>query len=159
LDDLIQKGCTILIGDANGADRAVQQHFANRGYRKVIVYCMDRCRNNAGNWELRPISSATAKRDFSYFAQKDLVMAREARCGVMFWDGKSKGTLNNIHNLLHDRKKVLVYLSTHKVFHKLSDEIDLKTLLAQCNREQIDLAHRALDNSDASLHRRQMSLT
>jgi hypothetical protein len=158
LDDLIQKRCTILIGDANGADRAVQQHFAERGYRNVVVYCMDRCRNNVGNWELEPISSDSGKRDFSYFARKDLAMAREARCGVMLWDGKSKGTLNNIYNLLHDRKKVLVYLSTSKEFRKLSDQADLDVLLSQCNREQVDLANRALNNSDASLHRRQMSL-
>ena len=54
-----------------------------------------------------------------YFAQKDLAMAREARCGVMFWDGKSKGTLNNIHNLLHEQKKVLVYLASERAFHKI----------------------------------------
>ena len=38
LDDLIQKNCKIYIGDANGADRAVQQHFADRGYRDVVVF-------------------------------------------------------------------------------------------------------------------------
>jgi hypothetical protein len=32
LDDLIHKHCTILIGDANGADKAVQQHFADRNF-------------------------------------------------------------------------------------------------------------------------------
>ena len=80
LDDLIQKKCKIFIGDANGADRAVQQHFAVRGYGNVVVYCMDRCRNNVGNWPIRPISHQGGKRDFSYFAKKDLAMAREARC-------------------------------------------------------------------------------
>jgi hypothetical protein len=159
LDDLIQKHCTILIGDANGADRAVQQHFAERNYRNVIVFCMNHCRNNVGAWETRAISPLTNKRDFSHFAQKDLAMAREARCGVMLWDGKSKGTLNNIHNLLHDQKKILVYLSSDKNFHKLCNEADLHTLLSQCDQAEVDRAYKALESSDASLHRRQMSLT
>ena len=30
LDELIQKNCKVFIGDANGADRAVQQHLADR---------------------------------------------------------------------------------------------------------------------------------
>jgi hypothetical protein len=159
LDDLIQKNCKIYIGDANGADRAVQQYFADRGYRDVVVFCMDHCRNNVGSWPVRPISYLGSKRDFSYFAQKDLAMAREARCGVMFWDGKSKGTLNNIHNLLHEQKAVLVYFSPEKAFHKLTNESDLKNLLSRCDREHVDRAQRELEQSHASLHRRQMSLT
>ena len=38
----------ILVGDANGADKAVQQHVASRRYEHVLVYCMDECRNNIG---------------------------------------------------------------------------------------------------------------
>ena len=158
LDDLIQKKCKIFIGDANGADRAVQQHFADRGYRNVIVFCMVHCRNNVGNWQVHPISNKEGKRDFSYFAQKDLAMAREARCGVMFWDSKSKGTLNNIHNLLHEQKAVLVYLSLEKAFHKLTKESDLNDLLSRCDPEQVDRVQRQLQQSEATLHRRQMSL-
>ena len=30
LDDFIRRGSSILIGDANGADKAVQQYFAER---------------------------------------------------------------------------------------------------------------------------------
>jgi len=158
LDDLIEKKCTIFIGDANGADRAVQQHFADRGYRDVVVFCMGNCRNNVGGWQFRTISTSTAKRDFTYFARKDMEMAREARCGVMFWDGKSKGTLNNIENLLYARKAVLVYLSKEKTFHKLSTEDDLRALLSRCDQVQIGRAYRALEASGASLHRSQMSL-
>lgn len=158
LDDLIEKKCKIFIGDANGADRAVQQHFADRGYRNVIVFCMVHCRNNVGNWQVHPISNQGGKRGFSYFAQNDLAMAREARCGVMFWDGKSKGTLNNIHNLLHEQKAVLVYLSPEKAFHKLTTESDLNDLLSRCDPEQVDRAQRQLQRSEATLHRRQMSL-
>lgn len=40
IDTIIEKGFTILIGDANGADRAVQRFVAEKGYRNVIVHCV-----------------------------------------------------------------------------------------------------------------------
>jgi hypothetical protein len=46
LDDFIRRGDAILIGDANGADKAVQQYFAERHYPNVEVFCMEECRNN-----------------------------------------------------------------------------------------------------------------
>ena len=136
MDDLMRKGCMILIGDANGADKAVQQHFADSQYRNVTVFCMDRCRNNVGGWETRSITSENRKYDFAYYAQKDLAMAREAHCGVMLWDGKSKGTLNNVLNLLHDCKKVLVYYAPFKAFHKLSNEDDFRVLISQMDLQK-----------------------
>ena len=70
LDDLIQKKCKIFIGDANGADRAVQQHFAGRGYGNVVVFCMDHCRNNVGNWSVHPISHPGGETGFLLFRPK-----------------------------------------------------------------------------------------
>jgi hypothetical protein len=138
LDDLISKDCTILVGDANGADRAVQQHFADRNYRKVIVFCMAQCRNNVGKWNIRSIVSVGSKRGFEYYAEKDRAMAHESRCGVMLWDGRSRGTLNNILNLLREGKKTLVYFSPTKVFHKLSTEDDFRLFLAEGNGHRKD---------------------
>jgi adenine-specific DNA-methyltransferase len=98
-------GDTILIGDANGADKAVQEYLAASGYRNVTVYCMEQCRNNAGAWPTRNVKPPGARKDFAYYAAKDLVMAEEARCGVMLWDAKSKGTLNNMVNLVGAGKR------------------------------------------------------
>lgn len=39
---MIEKGFTILVGDANGADMAVQGYLADEDYRNVIVHCMRR---------------------------------------------------------------------------------------------------------------------
>lgn len=138
LDDLIQRGCHIFIGDANGADKAVQQHFAGSGYSSVTVFCVGTCRNNVGGWPVREVASESTKKDFAYYATKDAAMAREAGCGVMLWDGKSKGTLHNIINLLGAGKKVLVYFSPEKAFRKLSTGEDLTTLLARCNGREIE---------------------
>lgn len=133
LDDFMNRRCAFLIGDANGADRAVQQYLASRGHREVVVYCMDRCRNNAGPWPIHRIAGPAGPRNFSYYAVKDKAMAQDAACGMMIWDGASKGTLNNIQNLLDGRKKVLVYLSSESSFHKVETGQDLTQLLSRCD--------------------------
>jgi len=94
LDDFVHRQCMILVSDANGADKAVQRHLASRGYEHVTVYCMEHCRNNLGNWPARQVAPPSARVGFAYYAAKDLAMARDAKCGMMLWDGKSKGTLN-----------------------------------------------------------------
>lgn len=138
LEDLIQKECQIVIGDANGADKAVQQFFADRGYSRVTVFCMDACRNNVGRWGTRKVHADSPRKDFAYYATKDIAMAREAKCGVMLWDGRSKGTLHNVLNLIGAGKKVLVYFSPEKAFYKLSTPRDLESLLARCDRQEIE---------------------
>lgn len=145
LDDFIRRGDSILIGDANGADKAVQQHFADRHYRNVEVFCVgDRPRNNVGAWLVRNVAAPSSRKDFSYYAAKDVLMAQEAGCGVMFWDGKSKGTLQNVLNLMDVGKKTLVYFAPAKEFQVLSTSQDLQALLARCDRRSIEAAGRAL---------------
>jgi len=144
LDDFVQRGDTILIGDANGADKAVQQYLADCDYRNVIVFCMQECRNNIGAWSVRSVKSPSDRRDFSYYAAKDLVMVEEAKCGVMLWDAKSKGTLQNMLNLVAAGKRTLVYFAPTKDFHVLATEQDLQTLLARCDRSDLEAAVRGL---------------
>ena len=144
LDDFIARGCKIIVGDANGADKAVQQHFADRDYPELIVYCMDRCRNNVGGWPIKHIHRPSANRDFSYYAAKDHAMASDANCGMMMWDGVSKGTLNNIQSLIAAGKKTLVYFSPDKAFYKLASADDLQGLLGRCDPEVILQAQRRI---------------
>lgn len=144
LDEFIRRGDFILIGDANGADRAVQLYFAQHQYPNVEVFCMEDCRNNLGNWSIRNISPPGSRRDFTYFAAKDRVMADAAGCGMMLWDGKSKGTLQNMLMLLAARKRTLVYFAPSKEFCLLLTEQDLQALLARCDKKSIEAAGRAL---------------
>ncbi len=134
----------IFMGDANGADKAVQEHLADRSYPHVLVYYMDRCRNNLGDWPTKQLTRPGVRKDFAYYVEKDVAMAQDAQCGVMLWDGKSKGTLNNIQNLIGSGKKVLVYLAQDKAFHKLSSQDDLHTLLHRCDPALIEYARRQI---------------
>lgn len=144
LDDFMKRGNAILIGDANGADKAVQTYLATRDYRNVTVFCMEECRNNIGAWPTRSIEPPTQKRDSSYYAAKDFVMFQEAQCGVMLWDAKSKGTLQNMLNLVGAGKRTLVYFAPSKDFHVLANDKDLQVLLARCQPRDLDAAARKL---------------
>ncbi len=135
-DNIINRRFTVLIGDANGTDKAVQSYLAGKGYKNVIVYCVGgRCRNNVGQWETRCIEAGKNSRGFDYYAAKDVEMAKEASYGFMIWDGKSKGTLNNILNLLNLEKRVLVYFSPTKHFYTLKSHRDLVSLLGKCDKD------------------------
>jgi len=144
LDDLINRQCMIFVGDANGADKAVQQHFASRGYEHVTVYCMEHCRNNLGNWPAKHVATPPDRTGFAYYAAKDLAMAHDAQCGMMLWDGKSKGTLNNIQQIINAGKQVLAYLAPGKTFYKLSTEQDLDDLLQRCDQGAIRQAQQQI---------------
>jgi len=51
LDRIIEKQLPVLVGDANGADTAVQRYLHEKGYQRVDVFCSGpECRNNVGRW-------------------------------------------------------------------------------------------------------------
>lgn len=110
LDTITRKGLPVIVGDANGADKAVQRYLADRDYANVEVFCSGHvCRNNVGRWPTRPIDTDPHEKGFQFYAAKDRAMAREADFGLMIWDGKSTGTLLNVLRLLRQDKKVAVY--------------------------------------------------
>jgi hypothetical protein len=136
LDNIVEKGLTVIIGDANGADKAVQKYLSAKRYKKVTVYCVNGgCRNNVGNWPTRSIAPSNPQRkDFAYFATKDRAMAEEADYGLMLWDGQSRGTLTNIVDLVRREKPVVVYISTERNFHIFTD---FGTMLSKIHHEAL----------------------
>jgi hypothetical protein len=139
LDTMIKKGLQILVGDANGADKAVQRYLADKSYSKVLVHCMkDHCRNNVGNWPTREVAAPRGARGFDYYSLKDRAMAETAEYGFMLWDGKSKGTVNNVVNLSRDHKAVVVYVAPTKQFRTIRTSDDLRDLLAQGDSDSVE---------------------
>ncbi len=138
---IARKGYEVLIGDCYGVDTAVQHFLSDLGYRNVKVFASNgNARNNVGNWPIISIPANDSKRDFDYYQQKDIAMARAADCGFMIWDGKSRGTLSNTINLVSEQKTVLLYIpTTHQtfVFH------DIKDL---CNTSDSEFAEQILAN-------------
>ena len=110
LDRIVEKNLPVVVGDANGADKAVQRYLHSKRYENVEVFCAGEvCRNNIGNWKLRRVSSNAKGRNFDFYAAKDRLMSQQATVGLMIWDGKSVGTLLNVKRLLGEQKKVVVY--------------------------------------------------
>jgi hypothetical protein len=111
---------------------------------------MDRCRNNIGHWPTSRIERPAGPRDFAYYAAKDKAMADDAKCGMMLWDGESKGTLNNIENLLGAGKKTLVYFSPEKTFYRLVTSDDLTQLVSRCDPQVIAAARQKIEKVAAA---------
>ena len=139
---MIDERLFVLVGDANGTDKAIQRFFVERAYSNVTVFFSgSACRNNLGNWPTRSVRVDGEKRDFRYYAAKDLAMSEEADYGLMIWDGESQGTVNNILNLLEHGKKVVVYLSPKKeflTFRSLSDATELLRLMDPATAKALD---------------------
>ena len=60
-------------------------------------------------------------------------MGAEADYSLMLWDGKSRGTLTNIRDLVRMAKPVVVYVAPQKTFVTLRDPAELEMLENQFN--------------------------
>jgi len=137
IDNIVEGDFTVLVGDARGVDMRVQKYLAEKAYSKVHVFCTGVCRNNAGGWKTIVITANAGERGFDFYALKDREMARVSDYGFMAWDGKSKGTLNNVLNLLSEDKSTLVFFSPEESFHTIRNAEDLSALLAKCGKRAL----------------------
>jgi hypothetical protein len=104
--------------------------LAEKRYENVVLFHTgDRYRNNVGNWKSRSVPASSGQGGIHFYAVKDLVMARAADYGLMIWNGKSKGTLTNVRNLLKEGKKVVVFPSPNQSFHTIQHIDQLSTIL------------------------------
>lgn len=117
LDNIIRNGFRVIVGDANGFDRAAQAYLAEHGYASVAVYCTaGECRNNVGGWHFQAVDYAGLDRGRGFYTAKDDAMLRDADYGLFAWDGISKGTLRNIRKMAEQGKPSAVYVSPAKKF-------------------------------------------
>lgn len=141
LDNMIERGLHVVVGDANGADKAMQLHLAERRYREVSVFCAgSHCRNNLGDWTVRRIDAGTSRKGRDFFAVKDRAMADEADYGLVLWDGRSVGSMNNVRALVARRKPVVIFVARTGEMVTLCHPNDLATfegtLAAQDRRDK-----------------------
>ncbi len=137
LDNIIRNKIEVLVGDANGIDKAVQEYLYLKKYINVTIYCINAPRNNIGNWKTKPIPCGDAKISFSEYVKKDIAMAQDTDFGFMIWNGKSNGTLNNTLNLLEQGKKTRLYLKPAQKFYSIVKLKDFEELLTHCDNEDL----------------------
>jgi len=105
LNNIMKSNHRVVVGDANGADKAVQKLLNEARYDKVTVYCSsEQPRNNVGHWNIHRITPPKNAKGFQFYAAKDREMARDADFGLMIWDSKSAGTVLNVLRLVRAGK-------------------------------------------------------
>lgn len=124
IENIIKKELFVLVGDAKGADSLVQKYLHRKGYKKVLVYFAgNKLRNNFGNWKTNQISTNNDKKGRDLYTLKDIEMANDSDYGLMIWDGKSEGTLNNILIMQQKNKRFFVIIDELMVDEKHIDLI------------------------------------
>lgn len=132
LVNIVELGHQVIVGDADGADTAIQQFLHESGARHVTVYCVGgQPRNNLGGWPVNNVTTYHKPGSRAYFTAKDIEMAKDADVGLMIWDTKSTGTLSNVIELLNRKRNSTVFINKEKVFHKVVQVDDLEALVAR----------------------------
>lgn len=139
LQNIISGKHRIIIGDAKGADTAVQKHLHSISYSSVVVYCSgEKCRNNVGHWKTKKIEASEKQTGFHFYAIKDREMAREADFGYMIWDGDSPGTLLNVLRLLRCHKKAVLLNIVSKETETFKSLQDWQAFIARADLNLVD---------------------
>ena len=102
LDTFIATDAEILVGDCYGVDAVVQMYLDSKGYSNVIVYCSGETPRNNFVTGAKVCSCAEAAKGLTgsaFHYVKDIQMARDCDQALMVWDGKSKGTAENIRRM------------------------------------------------------------
>ncbi|MGH7778923.1 MAG: addiction module antidote protein [Candidatus Binataceae bacterium] len=145
LDNVVTSGHQVIVGDANGADKAVQKHLVDKRYDKVVVFCTGGTpRNNLGTWRTHHVDIPKNTKGFHFYAAKDREMAREADFGLMVWDGKSPGTVLNVMRLAIAGKIAVLFNVPEKNVVNIKTLDSWKNFISHCSRDvQMDVKQRA----------------
>jgi hypothetical protein len=146
IDNIVEKDFNIVVGDANGADKAMQSYLAEISYPHVTVYYVgEKSRNNVGDWQSENVAVSGNLTGRDFYTVKDKEMARRADFGLVLWDGKSSGSVANVLEMLRFSKKVVVYFAPEKMFHTVSSEADARQLIAKCDADAISEIRRKVE--------------
>ena len=131
IDEYIENGCQILVGDCRGADTEIQKHLVERGYTNVKIYATDgEARNNVGNFKVIACPSSytpewSSKNAYSYYRVKDERMLALCDEILMFWDGNSKASRENLEEGVRMKKPTKSVLRPFEVREiKIEDDIE-----------------------------------
>lgn len=144
IDKIIQKKYEILVGDAEGIDKLIQNYLAECGYENVVIYYIGEKPRNCQfkNFKTKKVNfddSLKSEREKQYF--KDKKMLEECDKCFCIWNGRSKGTYENIRRALENRQKsreIVIYHKQTKEFikaEKLQEYSELKNRIDEIYEE------------------------
>ncbi|MGJ0314620.1 hypothetical protein [Aliarcobacter cryaerophilus] len=125
LENIIDKEFEIFVGDAKGVDTLIQQYFYKKEYTNInICTIYETPRNLASNkFKIKQVDydkNLFGEREKQTF--KDEFMTLNSNYSFAIWDGKSKGSFENIKRAIISNKKL-------KVFYTLENRFLEKELL------------------------------
>ena len=130
----LNSDATILVGDADGVDTAVQRFCKNNNYNNIVVFASNgKARNNVGNFKIQNVAVDKSIHSKAFFSQKDIAMVDQANHGVVVWDGKSKGSLSQLHRMVRQNKPCRVYLVDDKRWVEIESENSIKGITSLRN--------------------------
>jgi hypothetical protein len=95
------------VGDCYGVDAAVQKYLDSKGYSNVTIYCSGATPRNNFAPSAKICSCAenvVGLTGSAFHYLKDIQMANDCNQAIMIWDGKSKGTGENIRRIKELKK-------------------------------------------------------
>ena len=129
--NIVREGMPVVVGDADGADTAIQAELVAQAASDVTVFCTgDKPRNNLGDWPVQRVRSSAQPGTRAFFTAKDIKMAECAEFGLMLWDAASTGTLSNVFELLSQGKKSVVFVNRETKFLNVKQGDDILDLVS-----------------------------
>lgn len=114
IDEIIKDKGTIIVGDAPGIDRQVQNYLKDSKYDNVEVYGPGKKLRYLADdkWSANPIDAPEFEEGSSeWLAKKDIAMEKASNEGlaIVLENGGAGATRNNIQRLLDKNKDVKVF--------------------------------------------------
>lgn len=113
LDKAIKNNDKIIVGDAPGVDRQVQEYLNKKKYSNVEVYGPGKQVRYTANskWKTNPIDAPEFEEGSKeWLAKKDIAMAKAATKGLaVILDEGAKATRKNVERLIEQNKETQVY--------------------------------------------------
>ena len=113
IDSHMESGNKIVVGDAPGIDRQVQNYLNKKHYKNVEVYGPGTQVRYTANkkWKTNPIDAPEFEvGSKEWLAKKDIAMTRVADLGLaVVLDEGAKATRKNVERLIEQNKDVKVY--------------------------------------------------
>ena len=116
IDKAIERGMTIIVGEAPGANRLYQDYLKKKGYRNVIVGHAVRLRYNAGNWK-----------DVKYgrnLKEREKKMIEDCDSAVVIWMNNSSVIAGDLEMLKRLGKPTFLYECSSETDKVRAGELD-----------------------------------
>jgi len=116
IDEAIEQGSTIIVGEASGASRLFQDYLKSKGYRNVVVGHAVRLRYNVGNWT-----------DVQYgknLKERERNMIEDCDSAIVIWMDNSGVIAENLELLKKLGKPTYLYEYSSETNQAKAGELD-----------------------------------